>query len=403
MWSVDEGEARRLLAELVAIDTTNPSLVRGGAGEHKAAEYLRKHLQELGLQARLDGVAPGRPNVIGVLPATAKDMQQATIETAASPFDVRHGLMINGHTDVVGSAGMDGLPFSVRFDGDRAYGRGAVDCKGGIVMGLLALASVKKSGAELQRSVLFTGVTDEEYASVGSEDVAKRYTSDAAVIVEPTGLSLCVAHKGFSWVTIETIGHAAHGSRYEEGIDAIVNMGKVLVEVDKMGKQYLMEEEHPLVGHRSIHASLVEGGKELSTYPDRCKAQFERRTLPDEDPRGIVQEMEAIIERLSAADPLFQARIRLDFIRHGYEVDREEPIVKALAAAASSVTGAQPAYIGSGGWMDSAVLGARGIPTVIFGPSGVGAHAREEWVLISSILTGAQVLAATIVDFCGRK
>jgi acetylornithine deacetylase len=167
-------------------------------------------------------------------------------------------------------------------------------------------------------------------------------------------------------VAVETFGRAAHGSNHREGIDAIVKMGKVLVAVEELGRRYLAGDGHPLVGHPSIHGSIIQGGRELSTYPDHCTAQFERRTLPAEDPAGVAQEFEKLCAQLTAA-----------------VADRE------------------PVYGGSAPWLDSALLGAAGIPTVIFGPEGVGAHAAEEWVSLSSVVLGAQVLAETIVRLCG--
>ncbi len=386
---VDEREAHALLADLIGVDSVNSSLVPGGAGEQRIAEYVRKYLDSIGLSTRLDEVSPGRPNVVGLL---------STRE--GEGFDQQHGLMINGHLDTVGTSGMTRDPLKAVFEGDKVFGRGAVDMKGGLVMGLLALAAIRRSSVRLGRSVLFTGVVDEEYASIGTEDMARRYHTDAAAILEPTNLELCVAHKGFAWVSAEVFGRAAHGSSYKEGIDAIANMGKLIVEVNQLREKYVKEPGHPLVGPRSIHWSLIRGGNELSTYPDYCKAQFERRTLPNEDPADIVEEVKQICERLSLESPEFQSKITLDFVRKGYEISKSEPIVRALASQIRSKTGHEPRFVGSGGWMDSAILGAAGIPTVLFGRSGEGAHAMEEWVSLSSIVKGAAILAETIVHFC---
>ncbi len=406
MWPIDEAEAKKLLGDLIAIDSVNPSLVPGGAGEQAAADYIAGYLAELGLVARLDTVAPGRPNAVGVLPAaesakTGKGRSGSATPAIGGPLAARHGLMLNGHTDTVSTGGMSGAPVEARFEGDRVYGRGAFDMKGGVVMGLLALAAVRRSNTKLARSVLFTGVMDEEYASLGTQDVVKRYRADAAVVMEPTGLELHLAHKGFSWVAVETFGRAAHGSNYQEGIDAIAKMGKVLVAVDELHRSYLAEKPHPLVGHRSVHGSLIQGGRELSTYPEHCTAQFERRTLPGENPAGIAEEVERICAGLAKADPGFRYRVTLGLTRNGYEVGRDEKIVGTLAAAVKSVTGEEVSFGGSAAWLDSAILGAAGIPTVIFGPDGGGAHSNEEWVSVASVLKGAEILAETIIKFCG--
>ena len=393
MIEIDPREAQQLVGELIAIDSVNPSLVLGGAGEQAAAEHILRHLESVGIPGRLDRVAKGRPNVIGVLPPSA--------EGGCDPFALRHGLMLNGHLDTVGTVAMEEDALKPRFEGDRVYGRGSLDMKGGLVMGLLALDAVKRSGRTLRRSVLFTGVVDEEYASAGTEDVVSRYEADAAVVMEPTALKLHLAHKGFAWATVEISGRAAHGSNYEEGVDAIAKMGRLLVELENLGAHYLRSDGHPLVGKPSIHASLIQGGRELSTYPDHCKLQLERRTLPGEDPAGIAQEMDRICSRLRDADPEFQYKIAVDFTRDAYEVESSDPVVRALGRSWEKVTGTKPEYAGSSGWLDSALLGEAGIPTVIFGPDGAGAHASVEYVLMSSMIEGAEVLAETILHLCG--
>lgn len=395
MWSVDEKEAKQLLRDLISIDSVNPSLVPGGAGEARAADYVADCLRGLGLVTRLDEVVPGRPNAVGVLPGASDS------GVIGGPLAVRHGLMLNGHTDTVSLDRESGDPLKPRLRGDKVFGRGAFDMKGGVAMGLLALAAVKRAEVKLARSVLFTAVMDEEYASLGTQDVVKRYRADAAVVMEPTDLTLHLAHKGFTWVAVETFGRAAHGSNHAEGVDAIAKMGKVLVAVDELGRRYLAEPGHPLVGPRSIHGSLIQGGRELSTYPDHCTAQFERRTLPGENPGGVAAELEGICAGLAAEDPDFKARVTLGLTRSGYEISRKEKVVRALGEAVSAVTGKPTGYAGSAAWLDSAILGAAGIPTVIFGPRGVGAHSAEEWVSVSSVITGAQILAETIVKFCG--
>jgi len=119
--------------------------------------------------------------------------------------------------DVVGVEGMTD-PFSPRIEAGRLYGRGGYDMKGGLAAIMLAAARV--AGAGLRGDVIVTGVCDEEYASIGSEAIATPVRADAAIVTEPTGLQVCVAHKGFLWLEIETKGVAAHGSRPDLGVDA---------------------------------------------------------------------------------------------------------------------------------------------------------------------------------------
>ncbi len=392
MFDVDRDEAINLVSDLVTIESVNPALVSGGAGEESIAQYILDYLTSLAIPARLDDVAAGRPNVIGVI--AAED------EAASDPFASRAGLMLNGHLDTVSTGDMRHEPLVPEVQGDRIYGRGSLDMKGGLAMGLLALAALKRSGQRLGRPLLFTGVVDEEYMSAGTADVVRRYQADAAVVMEPTALEVNVAHKGFAWVTAEVFGRAAHGSDYREGVDAICGMGRVLAQLERLNSRYTSGPGHPLVGPPSVHASLIEGGRELSTYPDYCRLQLERRTLPGESAADFMAELNDILAQLAEEDEEFSARVTLDFVRHGYEVDEGEEVVRSLASCINRVTGEAPQYRGSSGWLDSALLGEAKIPTVIFGPGGAGAHAAEEYVDLSSVITGARVLAEMAVEMC---
>ncbi len=391
MFTIDESAAKTLLMDLVAIDSVNPSLIPGGAGEEKVARRIADYADSLGFGVRLDYVAPARPNIVAVWGG------QTSGEAALGQ---PHGLILNGHTDVVDVQGMTD-PFTPRVDGDRVFGRGAGDMKGGLVAGLMAMKAVRDAGVRLKKSVLFTGVVDEEYASIGTEDVAQRYRADAAVVMDG-GFAPEVAHKGFAWVTLETFGKASHGSRYLEGIDAIAMMARLLTRVDDLNRAYQQESPHALCGHKSIHASLIEGGKALSTYPDHCKARLERRTLPAEDPRLVVEELRTIVQQLAAEDSRFAAHVTLDFIRNGYEINPEHPLVKTLTDAIRRQTGRDLPLVGAGGWKDSAILGAKGIPTVIFGTGGHGAHSVEEWVDMRNVMSCARVLADVIIAVCAE-
>ena len=128
-------------------------------------------------------------------------------------------------------------------------------------------------------------VVDEEHASIGADALVTRWRADAAVVTEPTDLQVAIAHKGFEWVEIETEGRAAHGSRPREGRDAIRLMARVLQGLDALDRGPASQKPpHALLGTASLHASLIEGGRELSSYPDRCHLQMERRTIPGEAP-----------------------------------------------------------------------------------------------------------------------
>jgi acetylornithine deacetylase len=375
-----------LLERLVAVPSVNPMLVPGAAGEAEIAGVLADACRRLDLRVELDEALPGRPNVVAVLPGRGSGRGRS--------------LLLNGHTDTVGVAGMES-PFSPHRRGDRIYGRGAADMKGSLAAMLGAAAALREGGLDPAGDVILTFVVDEEYLSAGTEAVVRRYRADAAIVTEPTGMRLALAHKGFVWARIRTAGRAAHGSDPAAGVDAIVHMGRVLAEIDRLDRAVLPARRHSLLGRPSVHASVIEGGEGLSTYPPSCTLDLERRTLPDESDGAVRAELEEILDGLRRADPRFRATLEITGSRPGLEVPPQTPVVQALEAACARVTGASPARTGVAYWCDAALLAQGGIPTVIFGPTGEGMHAAVEYVDVASVAACAQILAGTILGFCG--
>jgi acetylornithine deacetylase len=357
-----------LLKELVAIDSVNPSLVPGAAGETLIARALVQHLRGAGLDVELQEVVDGRSNVVATLRGRAPG----------------RSLMFCGHIDTVGVAGMS-HPFDpVERDG-RVYGRGSQDMKSGIAAMIGAARAIFEGGGLERGSLVIACVVDEEHASIGSDALVTRYRADAAVVTEPTDLAVAIAHKGFEWVEIETEGHAAHGSRPREGRDAIVRMGRVLAAIEALDRDLQAGRSHLLLGTASIHASLIEGGRELSSYPDRCSLQIERRTIPGEPIGVATREIETILEGLGAADREFKAASRRMFARSPYEIEAAHELPRRLVESAGQ-SGIDAPVVGMSFWTDAAVLGDAGIPSVLFGPTGAGLHGLEEWVDLQSVL-----------------
>jgi acetylornithine deacetylase len=376
-----ERDVVSLLTSLVSIESINPSLVPGTSGESAIADHVARWLSSAGLEVDVQDALPGRPNVVARLPGRAGG----------------RSLLLNAHMDTVGVAGMES-PFEPTVHGDRLYGRGAYDMKGGlaaIMLAARALAGEGGAGGDL----IVTAVADEEYASAGTQAVVERLTADAAIVTEPTALRICLAHKGFAWVAIETHGRAAHGSRPELGVDAIAHMGRVLGAVESLAARLAESAPHPLLGTGSVHASLIEGGQELSSYPECCRVQIERRTVPGENQDQVIEEIRALLAALRDHDSTFDAGCELLLWRDPFEVSRDEKIVRDLSASAAAVLGSPPAVYGDTPWMDAALLSRGGIPTAVFGPGGAGAHAAEEWVLISDVAACAEILARTALNF----
>jgi acetylornithine deacetylase len=371
-----------LLSELVAIDSVNQSLVPGAAGEGAIARFVAHWMSEGGLTVDLTEVAPDRPNVVGRVPGRSGG----------------RSVMLNAHMDTVGVAGMENA-FQPRVEGDCLYGRGAYDMKAGLAAIMLAGRSIARAGGATG-DVVIAAVMDEEYASLGTQAVLQNVRTDAAVVTEPTGLRLCLAHKGFAWLTVETHGRAAHGSKPQLGIDAIAHMGRFLVELEELGRRLAAEQGHGLLGTGSVHASLIEGGQELSSYPNRCRLRIERRTIPGETPDRVRQQLADLIDHLRAHDETFAASGELDFWREPFEVAADEPIVQTLGQVTSEITGKEIEVYGDTPWMDAALLSAAGIPTVVFGPGGEGAHAITEYASILHTEQCARALARMAVEFC---
>lgn len=370
-----------LTSDLIAIDSTNPDLVPGGAGEGDIAAFVAGWLREAGLNVTVHDLEGNRANVVGIVPGSGGGQS----------------LMLNAHTDVVGAGGMAD-PWAPRRDGNRLHGRGSYDMKASLA--IIMLVAREAMSWNLRGDLLVTAVADEEYASIGTQDIVRHYRADAAIVTEPTGLELTVAHKGFVWVEVETSGVAAHGSRPDVGVDAIAMMGPVLTALARLDRELRSGPAHALLGTGSVHASLIDGGQELSSYPHRCVLGIERRTVPGETQEQVEAEIATILEEAASHDPSFRAVQRTLLVRDPFSVDVDEPIVQLASRELERVRGDAPPISGVFGWMDSALLSAAGVPTVIIGPDGDGAHADEEWVDLSSALTVADALSGIVRAFC---
>jgi len=382
--AIDGDYLVRTLTDLVRINSINPTLVAGGAGEAEIGGYVAESLRQAGLEVRKIEPEPGRPSVVGVL-------------RGGRPG---RSLMLNAHYDTVGVDGMP-EPFSAAIRDGRLYGRGAYDMKGSLAACMTAAKALAYRGALAAGSLVVAAVADEEYGSIGTAAVIREVKTDAAIVTEPTALNVCLAHKGYLWIEVETEGRAAHGSRFQEGIDANMRMGRFLAELDTLERELRGRPPHALVGPPSLHAAMIAGGAGLSTYAANCKVQIERRTVPGETEAQAVGEIQEIVDRLAADDPTFRAKVRCFFARKPFEVAADARIVQVVDRAAEEVLGRKAAHFGDTPWMDAALLRAAGTETVVIGPKGAGAHAAEEWVDIESVAKLAEILVRAAVDYCG--
>jgi acetylornithine deacetylase len=368
-----------LLDALVRIDSVNPGLDPGGAGEAQIAAFVAGWGRAAGLRTQVLEHTPGRPSVI--------------LRGGQNTGGRR--LLLCGHLDTVGLAGTrDGL--TPRVDGDRLYARGAYDMKAGLAAALIACRDAAHAG--IGGEVIVAAVADEELASLGIQEVLTHLDPagiDGAVVTEPTERQAGTAHRGFVWTEVTITGVAAHGSRPHLGADAILAAGHHLVAFDHLDQQ-LRSRPHPFLGPGNLHASLITGGTDESTIPDRCIFTVERRTLPGETLERVEADTAGLLEQCRPADPRLNITVRTLLHRPPMETPASAPIVQALLAAAGPGTTVAPMSY----WADSAFLSTAGIPTVLYGPEGEGAHADVEWVSRSGTTTTTIVLTQLAQDFC---
>lgn len=378
---IARGDAVALTRELVRVDSRNPSLVPGGPGEGAVARCLYDVLKAWEFRVELLEAAPGRPNVV------------ARVGRSNGP-----SLMFNGHLDVVGVDGMRHAPWDAAEHDGRLYGRGSSDMKAGVAA---MCAAAARAAATLDGEIVITAVVDEEFESIGTRSVIERgIRADAAIVTEPTRLAIMPAHLGFVWADLITHGRAAHGSRWDIGVDAIRHAGLVLAELDRFDATDLSSRSHPLLGRPSIHASLIEGGSGMSTYPDRCVTSIERRTIPGETADDVARELETLCARARARRPELRADVQVTFSQAPSDVPVSAPIVGALDAALRA-TGDPVRIEGMSAWTDAALLNAAGIPAICFGPGDITlAHALEEYVSIDEIERATTVLSRLATEWC---
>jgi acetylornithine deacetylase len=365
-----------LLERLVSIDSVNPGL--GGGGEGEIAAFVAEWAHGAGLDVELDEAASGRPNVI----ATARGTGGGRT------------LLLNAHTDTVGHGGMAD-PLVPRVHEGRLFGRGSYDMKGGLAACLVAAGEVARRG--LRGDVVVTAVVDEEAASIGTQSVLKQIRADAAIVAEPTGMRVCVAHKGFVGFELETWGGAAPGGRPARGVDAIAKMGHVLVGLDALDRSLRERPTHALLGSGSVHAGVVTGGAEYSTYPARCLLQGERRTVPGESLHQVEAELQGLLDRVGRNDPQFQATWRVVAARRPFETSEHDEIVRLMLRYADA-----DVVVGESYWTDAALIAEQRIPTVVFGPGGEGAHADVEWVSLADVERCAAAFLSVATEYCAQ-
>ncbi len=388
--SIASGDAVALARELVRVDSRNPALVPGARGEAEVAGVLASVLEAWGFAVEMRDAAPGRPNVVARIGERSGG----------------RSLMLNGHLDTVGIDGMTHDAFDPVIRNGRLHGRGACDMKSGVAA--MCAAAARAAVAGIAGEVIVAAVIDEELESLGTHSLIEQgVRADAAIVTEPTRLSVMPAHRGFVWMELRITGRAAHGSRYDIGVDAIRHAGLVLAELDRMDAEVLPQRTHPLLGRGSLHASTIRGGTAWSIYPDACTVTVERRTLPGESAGDAVAELESacarVSEQLAKRGRSLEFAVARHFAQAGSEVAVDAPIVRALGSALESAQA--PVRIeGASYWTDMALLNEAGIPSICYGPGDIAlAHGAEEWIEIREIEQATDVIERLIGAWCGAQ
>ncbi|WP_150306741.1 ArgE/DapE family deacylase [Planctomonas psychrotolerans] len=372
-----------LASRLIGIDSVNPDLVPGGAGEAAIADFCADWLSARGFEVTRLERQPGRPSILATVRGTGGGSS----------------LMLNGHLDTVGVEGYAGDPFGGSVVDDELQGRGAFDMKGGLAAMLVAAARAT-AGTALRGDVHLALVADEEFGSAGTVEVLERVTPDAAVVCEPSGLELTLAHRGFAWFDVAFIGRAAHGSMPADGVDAIEHAGRLLVALRELAGRLESAEPHPILGHGSVRVSSIHGGADAATVAASCRLTIERRMLPGETPDDVEAELRGMLTTLTEEDPQVDVRLSRMVARGAFETPPDAPLVRTILAATESVLGQPATTRGEPFWTDAGLFADAGIPCLLLGVDGGGAHAATEWATVASIRSLADILEATLGEWC---
>ncbi|HVF41335.1 MAG TPA: ArgE/DapE family deacylase [Gemmatimonadaceae bacterium] len=382
--TIAPGDAIALTRALTQIDSRNPTLAPGAPGEGAIAAFLDGVLREWGFSTELQDAVAGRPNLIARM----------------GPSDAP-ALMFAGHLDTVGVEGMVHSPFDASIENESIYGRGSADMKAGVASmcaaAYLATKSIDDAG---ERQIVIAAVADEEYESLGMRALLDSgVRADMAILTEPTRLAICPAHRGFVWTEVTFTGRAAHGSRYDIGVDAIMHAGLVLAELDRLEADVLPAKTHALLGRASLHASVIEGGIGLSTYPDRCVLSIERRTLPGENDDDALREITDACDSVKSRRPELSVSVKVVGAQAPSDVKADAPVVRALERVMRKQD-LPVAIEGLSAWTDAALLNEAGIPAICFGPGDIAlAHAAEEFVPLRDITRATSVLTEVARDW----
>lgn len=366
--------------KIISFDTSGPP-----TREKPLAEWIRDYLVDLGVRAELQEVAPDRANVI------------AKIGEGKGP-----GLVLSGHIDVVLSGNLDlwtvSGPFEPVIRDGKLYGRGACDMKGPDACILQAVKELLDSDFKRQLTIVFTSGEDTGGWFVSNVVGEKKVTPDDArygVIPEPSMMRIIRCHKGSGGAQVIIHGRAAHSSKPELGVNAILKGVDFLGELVRLQDE-LNETIYPLLGPSTIKPTIINGGFKSNIIPDRCEITINCRLIPQHKGlETLTGWLNRLISKCAERDETFSAEVVNARANVPLEVSEDNEIVRILM----DILNTEP--IGAPYYTEAVDYTQAGIPTVICGPGNIDqAHTPNEYITLDQLDYGVKAFKQLIRTVC---
>lgn len=360
--------------------------------EAKIGAFVADICRAMGLEVEVLESAPGRPNVV------------ATWDSGLPG----PSLLLNDHLDMIPPGPLEYWthpPFAAEIADGRVYGRGTIDTKSGVTTLLMAVTAMRRLQIPIRGKITLLFVCDEEVGgAMGIQWFAQtgRLKADLAVVAEPTTMQIERATKGRMNIGITTRGIATHGARPWLGHNAIEDMAKVVLALAELGER-IKSKTHPLLGHGSLSTGIIQGGTVPNMVPNKCRIEVDRRLIPGDTQESVLAEFQAVLDRIAAETPGFDAIMEQLLWWPGYLVEEDEPIVRIAVTAFEKVMGYRPAITGKDAGTDASWINAlAGIPVVMFSPgNGKNAMNADENVVIEDLVNATKVIAQIACDVVG--
>ena len=380
-----------LLCDLIRIPSMNnfgdASLDGEEYREEAVARFVADYFASTPCTVRFTEVLPGRPNLTVTLPGRREEKV----------------LVFEAHTDTVQSAAMEIPPFDPVVTGGRVYGLGACDTKGSLAAMMLALKAVSSLAEPPECTIVLAATMDEEYLHRGVTHLLEQgFRAAGAVVGEPTGLELVIAHKGCVRWRVETVGRAAHSSRPQDGINAVMKMVRVLAMIESELIPECHRTRHPLVGSPSFNVGTIRGGVQSNIVPDRCVIDIDRRMIPGENAEAILADFRRRLDELARREPDFQFVVHPPYlVDPALETSPSASIVRVAQEVCAELAGrGEVAGVPYG--TDASKFACAGIPAIVLGPGSIAqAHSAREFVPVDELLQAARIYARLMLRFTG--